>query len=335
MALTKPYVDGREVEAVRRVLESGWLTEGSVTAELERKVAEYVGSKYAVAVCNCTVAIELCLKAYNVKGDVLIPDFTHPATAQAVINASCNPILSDVDLETYNMHGNIHNWANTSIPVSWGGNPFWSCHKSTIIEDGACSLGAEFMGKKTGQTFTTCFSFHPRKLITCGEGGIVTTNDEKIAERIRELKRFGVGGGNYKLNDISSAIVLLQLDKIDKIVDERIEMAKVYGELLDDVRGVVAPHVHPDAKHTYQTYAVYLERDDRDQIIVKLAERGIETQIGTYALHELDAFKHLKRIGPLTNSSKLYHRLLALPMAYDLTVEDQQCVVEALKKEVI
>lgn len=363
MALTKPLIDGRELDAVQRVLESGWLTEGPVTAELERKVASYVGSKYAIVVCNCTVALTLCLKAYKVTGEVLIPDFTHPATAQAVINAGAHPILSDVDLDTHNISLSGHSWADATIPVSWGGNPEWCVPYDTlIVEDGACSLGSEFEETKTGSKYTTCFSFHPRKVITCGEGGVITTNDEKIMRRLRSLKNFGESSdvllsqkwdGNYdyqrwckgkvdfngngtnaKISDILSAICLVQMNKIDEIINKRVEMARVYTELLDDVRGVVVPSVHPNAKHTFQTYAVRLEKGDRDKCISKLAEKGIETQIGTYALHLLSRFKKLKRIGPLTNSTRLYHNLLALPMAYDLSEEDQQFVVEALKREI-
>jgi len=334
--LTTPVVDEREVDAVRKVLESGWLTEGPVTREFEATVASYVGSKYAVATSNCTVALELCLKAYKVTGEVLIPDFTHPATVLAVINAGCTPILSDVQLDSYNMSPMIHDWAEAIMPVSWGGQPlgtpiYVGATTSVIIEDGACSLGSEFNGFKTGCGVTTCFSFHPRKIITCGQGGMVTTNDLKIANRIRELKRFGEGGTNGQFCDVLSAIGLVQMSKIEGIIDRRIEMARIYSELLREVPNVKVPEKHEHAKHTFQTYAIYLEKGDRDKIIVRLKEKGIETQIGTYALHLLPQFKKLKRIGPLTNSTKLYHNLLALPMAYTLTEENQKRVVTELK----
>lgn len=343
--LTTPVVDEREVDAVRKVLESGWLTEGPVTRRFEATVASYVGCKYAVATVNCTVALELCLKAYKVTGEVLIPDFTYPATALAVINAGCMPILSDVDLESYNMSPMIHDWADAVMPVSWGGQPlgtpiYAGATTPVIIEDGACSLGSEFNGFKTGCAITTCFSFHPTKNITTGEGGVITTNDRVIAEKIRALKNFGQTsyrnfegyGSNGKMSDINAAVGLVQMGKLDGIVNRRIEMARIYGELLRNVSDVVVPSKHLDAKHTYQCYAVYLKNGNRDEIIRKLAEKNIETQIGTYALHMLKPFKKCKRAGSLKNSAKLYQNLLRLPMSYDLTEENQQFVVEELKK---
>ncbi len=363
LRLSKPCVGREEVEAVRRVLESGWLTEGPETRKLEQKVAEYVGAKHAVAVCNCTVALELCLRAMNVRGEVVIPDFTHPATAQAVINAGAAPVLIDVEFDTYNVNLNriIMACNLPTVPVSYGGNPlFYDVLSDGIVEDAACSLGAIYHGSKVGSIVTSCFSFHPRKLVTCGEGGIVTTNDKALATKIRTLKNFGEDpavlasqkwdgtynylrwcqgqvdftnrGGNYKLSDIQAAVALAQMDKLDQIVERRINMARIYDELLKEHPNIVAPQKHDGARHTYQTYAVYLKRGSRDKIIQRLAEKGIETQIGTYALHLLTAFKHLRRIGSLRNSEKLYHRLLALPMAYDLTHEDQQYVVDELVK---
>ena len=346
MKLTEPVVDDREVEAVRKILESGWLTEGEATRQFERKVAEYVGAEYAIATCNCTVALELCLKAYDIQGEVVVPDFTHPATANAVVNAGATPVLVDVNLDTYNINFNEIPRSNAMIPVSWAGNPlgFYSYYVEDdfqIVEDAACSLGAEFATYKTGSLAPSCFSFHPRKIISCGQGGMVTTNNEELATKIRALKNFGYNDGfkhkhgtNYKFNDVSSAIGLAQMEKINSIIEKRIKMAKTYDDLLANVPKVKPPQKHPLAKHTYQTYAVYLETGNRDQIIAKLAEKDIETQIGTYALHLLPAFKDAKRIGSLSNAEKLHYNLLALPMSYKLTEEDQKCVVTELKSYV-
>ena len=323
--LTKPYLSSEEARAVQEVLNSGWLAEGTVTAQFERKLASIVGAKYAVAVCNCTVALELALKAHQVKGAVAIPDFTHPATALAVINAGVEPILCDVSLETYNLQIN-DSWVDypeTSVPVSWGGNPLTEYPHSLIIEDAACSLGAS----NVGSDHTSCFSFHPRKLVTTGEGGAVTTNDRRIAEKIRGLKTFGLGGGNYKLNDIAASIGLAQLAKLKQIIKTRRRMAKVYSELLEDNSDVIVPI---QKGGTYQTYAVHLLKGKRDRIILDLAKKGIETQIGTYALHLLPQFQSLHKCGKLSNSTLLFRNLLALPMAYDLTEENQKTVVTEL-----
>lgn len=330
LRLTKPFLDNCEAEAVRKVLESGWLTEGPKTLEFESAVARYVDAKFAVAFCNCTVALELCLKAMGVrKQRIAIPDFTHPATALAVVNSGNKPVLCDVSLESYNMNGRSE-CTGVSMPVSWGGNPLTWYPRSAIIEDAACSLGASVDGVKVGSAFTSCFSLHPRKIITTGEGAVVTTNDRELAVKLRSLRCFGKGGGNYRFSDIQAAIGIEQLKKIEQIIKVRREMAEVYDQLLGKVEGVVVPAKSPHIRHTYQTYAILLRKGNRDKIIKLLAERGIETQIGTYALHQLPQFNRLSRAGKLENSTLLYRNLLALPMSYDLTFDDQQKVVAEL-----
>lgn len=337
--LIRPNVGAEEAEAVRKVIESGWLAEGSVTEEFERRLAEYVGGKYAVATTNCTVALELCLKAQNIKGEVIVPDFTYPGTANAVYNAGATPVLVDVNLDTYNIDLNHNPKADAVMPVSWGGNPLWTYpHGVKIIEDAACSLGSQFNGSKTGSGWTTCFSFHPRKLLACGHGGMVTTDDEQLANNVRALKNFGYTdnftykyGTNNKLGDVLSAIGIVQLGKLELTINKRIDMAKIYNDLLSEVSQVRVPWKHELARHTYQTYAVYLETGDRDTIIHRFAQEGIETQIGTYALHLLPAFKDTKRIGPLRNAALLYQHLLALPLYSGLSEETQKQIVTLLK----
>jgi len=319
---------------VRKVLECGWLAEGPKTEQFEKTVADYVGAKHAVAVCNCTIALELCLRALKVKGEVVVPAFGHPATVRAITNARCKPVFVDVDLEEFNIRvDKCPDNTQTIIPVSWGGNPYWSVpylDVSQIIEDAACCLGAMMHGEQTGDNFTSCFSFHPRKLVTTGEGGIITTNDGDLAESLRKLKNFGLG--NYKFDDIRAAIGIEQMKRLKGIIEERIRKAKVYEELLKNVPSVKAPQKHPLARHTYQTYAIYIKKGNRNKIICNLKQQGIETQIGAYALHRLPQFQHFGRVGSLRNSELLHQRLLALPMAHSMTDEDQQYVVTCLEQ---
>ena len=327
LKLTKPFVGSEEAEAVKRVLNSGWLAEGIETRNFETEIARFTGARFAVATNNCTIALTLCLIAEGVKGKVAIPDFTHPATAHAVLNAGCKPVLYDVSLDSYNLQNQPVE--KTVIPVSWAGNPLTYTPLGLIIEDAACSLGAD----DTGASHTCCFSFHPRKLITTGEGAVITTNSATVAAKLRDLKNFGCGRGNYRFNDISAAIGLEQLKKLPRIIKIRREMAMVYDRLLFKTDGVKTPFMYPD--HTYQTYAVLLTKGNRDQVITNLAKKGIETQIGTYALHLLPQFRRYKRVGTLENSALLAKNLLALPMAYDLSFDDQEFIVEALKNELI
>jgi len=357
MRLIEPVVGEEESSAVNKVLESGWLTEGPVTKEFESEFARFVGSEYAIATNNCTTALELCLRVLGIgRGDeVIVPDFTHPATADVVSWVSARPVLVDVDLYSYNVDFKEVEKAITKrtkcmIPVSWGGNPlnpkllheFKEKYGLFIIEDAACSPGAEYDGIKTGtMSDLTCFSFHPRKIITTGEGGMITTDNEEYAEKAASLKRFGAKvwgdrsalmfvyvGTNYKLSDVLGAIGLAQLGKIDKIIGKRIELARNYNELLSDTDFIRPPTEESKAKHVFQTYAPYIELDGvRDKMIEDLKAKGIETQIGTYALHLHPAFTQARRIGELGRSKKLYENLLALPMCHSMTTEDQEYVV--------
>jgi dTDP-4-amino-4,6-dideoxygalactose transaminase len=320
--LAKPCYSNEEYAAVQRVLESGWLAEGKVTREFERQLAVAVGCKYAVAVSNCTVALTLALKAHRARGQVAVPDFTHPATVLAVQNAGCEPVLCDVDLDSRNIDGEVE--AVSSVPVSWAGNPIQTYpYSNLIVEDAACSLGADGVGK-----YTSCFSFHPRKIVTTGEGGAVTTNSEHIATRIRSLKCFGVGGVNYRLNEVASALGLVQLGKLKWLVAKHRAMAHAYSDLLESL-----PVGVPVQKGgTYQTYAVLLEKVNRGRVIRQLRQKGIEAQVGCQALHLLPQFKRLPWQNGLVNSTVLHKRLLALPMAHDLSEEDQKFVVSELAK---
>jgi len=360
--LIEPVVGREEIRNVTKVLRSGWLTEGKITQQFEDKIKEYIGVKYAVATTSCTTALELALRALRIgPGDeVIVPDFTHPATGNMVRWIGATPVLVDVDLFSYNVNPEEVEKAVTKntrciLPVSWGGNPLDNKplnetkekHNLSIVEDAACSLGAESDGKKTGTVADiTCLSFHPRKIITTGEGGMAVTDNPDYAERISRLKKFGMetadgeirftgAGTNYKLSDVLAAIGVAQMDKIDAIIRRRIELAKYYADLLAEVDSVRPPQKKKGAKHTYQTYAVYIEKDGvRDKIIEDLREKNIETQIGTYSLHLQPGYKRAKKIGKLGEAEKLYRNLLALPMCHSMTKVDQEYVVSELKKSI-
>jgi len=317
--LAVPDVGDEEINEIKKVFSTGFLTEGVTTKEFEQSVADYIGVKHAIAVTSCTTGLHTVLECLDIKGqEVIVPDYTYPATAEAVILAGGKPVLVDVDLDSMNMTSEILEEAydeNMTVfsPVSWAGVPLESeiYQKAKnlglkMLEDSACSLGAkigeEFVGKIAD---FSCFSFHPRKVITTGEGGMITTDDDEIAEQCYSFKHFGAKGAsfemigtNYKMSNVLSAIGLIQMKKIEKIVSYRISKAKIYQELLEKINGIKPAYVGKNTRQTFQSYTCYVERDGfRDKIRDALAKENIQSQIGTYALHLEPAYKNMKKVG--------------------------------------
>jgi dTDP-4-amino-4,6-dideoxygalactose transaminase len=353
--LIEPVVGDEELSLIREVLESGYMTEGPKAREFEKGFAELVGAKHAVVTTSCSTALQLSVDILGVgPGDeVIVPDFTYPVTADVARLRGASAVLVDVDESTYNIDPDEVRKGITDktvgiVPVSLFGHPLDMAplreiaqeHDLFILEDAACSTGARFNSEKTGSMADlTCFSFHPRKVITTGEGGMLTTDDDDLAEKARAMKRFGIRvvdgrpqfmtvGTNYKLSDVLAAIGVKQLEKIDHIIGRRRELAAVYDSLLADVELLKKPAVDSRVYHTYQTYATLVTKDGvRDRLIKDMGEKGIETQIGTYSLHVQPSFKDARRIGDLAHSTRLFENLLALPMSQSMTEDDQEMVV--------
>lgn len=374
--LIKPFITQEIKDKVLEVLDSGYLTEGPVTREFEQTLKEYLGCNHLVAVTSATTGLEMALRALNVgPGDeVIVPDYTYPATASVVPLVGAKVIIVDVVKETmlidYDaLEDAITDRTKAIIPVSLFGfpldynrlNEIKEKYNLKIIEDAACSIGAEFNGVKVGnQADITVFSLHPRKFITTGEGGIVCTNEDRLGEWMNSFKHFGMNmsntaregvqfeiiGTNYKLTNIQAAIGLGQLKHIDKLLAKRIKLANNYKKLLSDVEGVqVNPLLvegrcsqncscsKPSCVHSYQTFAVFVE--NRDLIMKELRAKGIEVQIGTYSLHMHKAFHNNPLVeikGEMNNSKWCYEHALALPLFDDLTFEQQEIVVNELKQ---
>lgn len=350
--LAVPDVGDEEINEIKKVFDTKFLTEGQTTKEFEEQVASYLGVKHAIAVTSCTTGLHAVFEGLDIKGqEVLVPDYTYPATAEAVVLAGGIPVITDVDIDSMNMTTEIleegYNEKMTVFePVSWAGVPLESSmYKKSkdlglkCLEDSACSLGAKIGNDYVGNIAEfSCFSFHPRKVITTGEGGMITTNNDEMAEFCHSYKHFGAKGSsfeilgtNYKLSNILSAIGLIQMKKIENIVQTRIEKAKIYKEMIDKIDGIKPAYVGDGTRQTFQSYTCYIEKDGyRDKIRNVLADENIQSQIGTYALHLEPAYKNYKRIGNLENSEKLFYNALTLPLHKDLTIEDQEKICKII-----
>lgn len=360
--LIRPYVNEEIKRAVCDVLDSGFLTEGAITRSFEKSVREYVGSRHAFAVTSCTTGLEIALRALGIgHGDeVIVPDYTYPATADVVAIVGARPVIVDVLPDTMLIDYDAIAAAITPntkavIPVSAFGNPLDYDRLSNIkenfgiyvVEDAAPALGAEFKGKKVGSfADLTVFSFHPRKFITTGEGGIITTDNDEWAQWIYSYKHFGLGvdagaltgsferiGTNSKMSDVLAAVGLGQMRHVEELLARRIVLAENYLALLECEPKVRIPKTTLDGKHSRQSFCVYVE--NRNEVMSRMRQSGIEAQIGTYALHREPAFsvnKNCRIEGDLQGSLFAFTHCLALPLYHELTEQDQQTVVQELRR---
>ena len=365
--LARPYVPAAALEGVAQVLASGHLTEGPVTRRFEEAFAAFVGVDHAIAVTSCTTGLELVLRALGIgAGDeVIVPDYTYPATAQAVMLTGATAVIVDVDAYTLNIAYDALAAAITPrtkalMPVSLFGNPLdWSMlgtlaakHGLPIVEDAACGLGSSYGSKRTGGFGTAAvFSLHPRKSITTGEGGMITTNDAELAATLRSVKRFGLDkldaeredmhfvrlGGNAKMSDILAAVGLAQMHEAEALFAQRVCMAEHYTELLGEAarRGLVRfVQTTPMGTHAWQSYCIFAEK--RDRLLTVLRAQGIEVQVGTYALHQEPLFNvHplCRLVGSMQGSANAHAHTLALPFFFGMTPEEQRRVVCCLLQE--
>ncbi len=358
--LIKPYMTQEVKDLVCEVLDSGYLTEGPVTREFEELLRAYLGCGHAIAVCNCTVGLETALRAVGLgPGDeVIVPDYTYPATAAVVNIVGAKVVIVDIDPETMLIDVDKMKGATTSrtkafIPVSLFGNPLDYTQlapikaesKAVIIEDAACSIGAVCQEVKVGnEADITVFSLHPRKFITTGEGGIITTNNPDWAAWIQSYKHFGMSsqtsrattqfervGTNYKLSNLQAAVGVVQMRHIDALLDRRCQLAERYTSMLSDQPGVSLPKTVSGGGHSWQSYCVFVEH--RDRIIREMNERGIETQIGTYSLHMHPAYREsdsCRISGDMTASRYAFEHCLTLPLYHEMTESEQDFVVQNL-----
>jgi len=367
--ITKPWIDDRETEAVASVLRSGWVTQGKAVERFEQRVAEYVGAPEAVATSSCTTALHLALILAGVEpGDeVILPSLSYIGTANPVLYQHAVPVFSDVDPRTFNLdpagiEEKITPKTRAILLVHQFGlpgdlEPFFEIarhHGLRLIQDAACALGAAHQGKRIGgQGEISCFSFHPRKIITTGEGGMIVSGNQLFCERARRLRslgasvsdldrhqagrvileRFPEAGFNYRMTDLQAAMGLAQMDKLDEIIRKRRERALRYTERLREVRFIVLPEEPSYAFHPFQSYCVRIREDSpvtRDAVMETLLDKGIATRRGCMAIHREPCYQEPAARARLPVTELLERTTLLLPLFPDMTLAMQDEVVDRL-----
>ncbi len=348
--LARPDVGEAELAAVAEVVASGMLTMGPKVGELECALAVACGTSAAVVVSSGTAALHLAMMALGIgPGDeVIVPAYTFPATANAVELCGGRAVIVDVDPDTFNLDVTLVAAAVTPqtkavIPVHLFGRPVpWEELQAVVpeevalVEDAAGALGARYRGTPCGSLGAMgCLSFHPRKIVTTGEGGAVTTNDAGLADAIRRFRHHGIvtsgdydipePGLNYRMPDLLCAIGIPQVVRLEELLAARERVAGWYTDRLEHL--VLTPRAAVGDRHGWQAYVVQLDR--RDEALHALRAEGIEVQIGTYALHHLGAYRER---GAFPGADRAFARALALPFATTMTEAECDRVASALER---
>ena len=390
-----PYTDNREIEEIAKVVSSGWVAQGPKVAEFEKAVAAHEGIAEGIATTSATTALHLAMHGMGIGSgqDVLVPSFTFVASANSVAHTGAKPRFVDVLKETFCIDpvsvrqtisdnytrndGNLINKEDGNVLTTiMAVHQFGLCadmpalteiakeHNLQIIEDAACALGAKIGDTHQGAFGNvSCISFHPRKSITTGEGGMILTDDESLATRLRGLRSHGASaseiarhnsngfllpsfdsvGYNYRMTDIQAAMGLAQMEKLDFILETRREKAKRYDSILSDLDWLTTPKEPQGYYHTYQSYACMLRFDGltsseggekRDTLLALLEQKGIATRQGTHASHSLECYKKIYNLDDeqLPNSFACDKLSLTLPLYVQMTDAEQDYVAEQLKE---
>jgi perosamine synthetase len=361
----RPLMGEEEAQAAAEAVRSGWVAQGPRVRAFEEAFASRVGAAHGVAVSSCTTALHLALHLLDVgPGDeVVVPSLSFIATANAVRYCGATPVFADVSAETGNLTAETVSSAVTArtravVLVHQGGVPAdvksFEALGLPIVEDAACAAGSTYRGGPVGAGATlAAWSFHPRKLLTTGEGGMLTLDDEAMAVRARRLREHGMsvsaadrhaGGGvvleeyletafNYRMTDIQAAVGLVQLGRLDAIIARRRELAARYHSLLARIPGLRAVSDPAHGTTNYQSFWVELPPDcpvDRNEVLNRLAAKGISARRGIMASHLEPAYAGHPHV-PLPVTERLTSRTLILPLFHELTESEQDQVVDALE----
>ena len=370
--ITKPTLGDEEARAPFDSIKSGWVTQGPKVAEFEKAVAAYVGAAHGIATTSCTTGLHLALATAGIgKGDeVIVPSFTFIASANAILYTGADVVFCEIDPKTFNIDPNdiekrITKKTKAIMPIDQIGlsadmdavNAIAKKHGLDVVEDAAPAVGEEYKGRKVGSNaHQTVFSFHPRKVITTGEGGMITTDDDAFADRARKLRAHGMSvsdldrhksdrviieeypelGFNYRMTDIQASIGLVQLRRLDELLAIRRKKAQRYNDELSDVNGIEVPFVPKYAAHTYQSYCLRLTKDcrlDREDLMTNLLRRGIATRRGVMASHLEKTYTSRYGKVSLPVTEEATRSTMLIPLFATMTDDEQSWVIESLREE--
>jgi dTDP-4-amino-4,6-dideoxygalactose transaminase len=369
--IARPCFGAEEERLLLEALRSRWVTQGPRVLEFEQRFAQRVGAAEAVAVSSCTTGLFLALRAFGIgPGDeVVVPSLSFIASANAIVHAGAAPVFADVEPRTYNLDPEavaeaIGPRTRAILVVHQLGLPADLAriesvareHGLALVEDAACAIGARQDGREIGASANLgCFSFHPRKILVTGEGGMLVTPDAEQAARLRRLRHQGMSvsdlerhqaahpvfesypevGYNFRLSDLHAALGIAQLARLEEFLARRRRLAARYDEALAGLPGVETPCVPPGAEPNFQSYIVRLSDSDaarRDRVIAELKLRGVSSRRGLMASHLEACHRGARLGGPLVETERAAAQTLLLPIFHELTETDQDRVVRALRE---
>ena len=366
----EPWISDEDKKIVKKTLTQSMLTLGPQLEKFENDFCKYSKAKYAVAVSNCTAALHLSLMALGIKKDdeVIIPDLTFVADANAILACNAKPVIVDINKENFflsisNIKKNITKKTKAIIPVHIYGQvcnieeilDVAKDNNLKVIEDCAHAVGTFHKSKHVGTLGNTgCFSFYPTKNITTAEGGMVITNSEKIAEKVRQLRNHGMTkslksrysseypwifdikqpGYNYRLDEIRAALGITQLKRIKKINELRKKASSYYNKNLQNIPGIILPDMVNDKTHSYHLYTIRVTKPyklSRNQLFKKLKDNGIRTTVYWMPIHKYTAYRKFVKTSNILNTTKIYDEILALPLFPNISKKHQDAVIKVIK----
>jgi len=366
----EPWISKNDKKIVDKALSQSMLTLGPQLEKFESDFCKYSNSKYAIAVSNCTAALHLSLMALGIKknDEVIIPDLTFVADANAILACNAKPVITDINKENFflsisNIKKNITKKTKAIIPVHIYGQvcnideilDVAKDNNLKVIEDCAHAVGTFHKSKHVGTLGSTgCFSFYPTKNITTAEGGMVITNSKQIAEKVRQLRSHGMTkslqnrysseypwifdilqpGYNYRLDEIRAALGITQLKRIKKINDLRKKASTYYHKNLQNIPGIILPDMVNDRTHSYHLYTIRVTNQyklSRNQLFKKLKNNGIRTTVYWMPIHKYTAYQKFAKKSNVINTTKIYDEILALPLFPNISKIHQDSVIKVIK----